>query len=551
MTESRTHKYFDRKSSEWNITRFLEECEVESLELKIDRYLKSLEDIIKYEQGNRFQRAQTLLDRYREGTRPDRQVARKWEDGRKSDRTIGGSSIYFHNSTITGNAMINNSGTINERNRERDQEKSTSEDPKKSKKQQAEETSPVMTPPPNIRNRSPPPSYYSGNNSLNDYEVADATEASPTNYRNESNVEITRKEDDNPFDARTDEGSTKYKVVLSWRHAINNMVINNVSENDWVTRDGYNISIDFRNFQLKSIEKLEVNQTLSYVKEIDLILCLSSIMYCNELKPEYVECTEKTWNEALPISLIPKEPTVADLVIIEYNRLLSDISRNFFTYLSSVSYNDDKKLDEDTFIHRYCHQILEEIFNKTELSLVWANGESESSKERRLLDGHNHGRKPDFQILSKIDDTEREFIFGEIKPPHCPNTINKSIIKLAEFMKGSLDFIINIYGYVAGLETYGILICGSEIKIFSIDLVYDGLYRCNLLSKVLFPTESANFLNILTVVSTLYSLLERARSTINIINSSRLTTESSSSRHSYCRNSNSSPKKIHVPIVRI
>lgn len=66
MTESRTHKYFDRKSSEWNITGFLEECEVESLELKIDRYLKSLEDIIKYEQGNRFQRAQTLLDRYRE-----------------------------------------------------------------------------------------------------------------------------------------------------------------------------------------------------------------------------------------------------------------------------------------------------------------------------------------------------------------------------------------------------------------------------------------------------------------------------------------------------
>ncbi|EXX59972.1 hypothetical protein RirG_184160 [Rhizophagus irregularis DAOM 197198w] len=544
MTESRTHKYFDRKSSEWNITGFLEECEVESLELKIDRYLKSLEDIIKYEQGNRFQRAQTLLDRYREGTRPDRQVARKWEDGRKSDRTIGGSSIYFHNSTITGNAMINNSGTINERNRERDQEKSASEDPKKSKKRQAEETSPVMTPPPNIRNRSPPPSYYSGNNSLNDYEIADATEASPkTNYRNESNVEITRKEDDNPFDARTDEGSTKYKVVLSWRHAINNMVINN-----WVTRDGHNISIDFRNFQLKSIEKLEMS-IVNYV-----------------LQPEYVECTEKTWNEALPRSLIPKElPTVADLVIIEYNRLLSDSKSlntkwrsnwskgNTFTYLSSVSYNDDKKLDEDTFIHRYCHQILEEIFNKTELSLVWANGESESSKERRLLDGHSHGRKPDFRILSKIDDTEREFIFGEIKPPHCPNTINKSIIKLAEFMKGSLDLLLIFTAMWLAWKRMLIELkpIGSEIKIFSIDLVYDGLYRCNLLSKVLFPTESANFLNILTVVSTLYSLLERARSTINIINSSRLTTESSSPRHSYCRNSNSSPKKIRVPIVRI
>jgi len=45
-------------------------------------------------------------------------------------------------------------------------------------------------------------------------------------------------------------------------------------------------------------------------------------MYCNELKPEYVECSEKTWNEARPRSLIPKElPTVADLVIIEYSRV--------------------------------------------------------------------------------------------------------------------------------------------------------------------------------------------------------------------------------------
>jgi len=45
-------------------------------------------------------------------------------------------------------------------------------------------------------------------------------------------------------------------------------------------------------------------------------------MYCNELKPEYVECSEKTWNEARPRSLIPKElPTVADLVIIDYNRV--------------------------------------------------------------------------------------------------------------------------------------------------------------------------------------------------------------------------------------
>lgn len=68
-------------------------------------------------------------------------------------------------------------------------------------------------------------------------------------------------------------------------------------------------------------------------------------------------------------------------------------------------------------------------------------------KKRYLLNGYNHSRKPDFQILSKNSNIERELIFGEIKPLHCMISVNKRIIKLAEFMKGSLDYIINIYDY--------------------------------------------------------------------------------------------------------
>ncbi len=90
-----------------------------------------------------------------------------------------------------------------------------------------------------------------------------------------------------------------------------------------------------------------------------------------------------------------------------------------------------------------------------------ANGESESSKERRILDGNNHGRKPDFRVLGKIDDVNREFLFGEVKPPHHSNVKSKSVIKLAEFMKGSLDLIINRCGYISGIEIYGMLICGK------------------------------------------------------------------------------------------
>ncbi|PKY51319.1 hypothetical protein RhiirA4_468268 [Rhizophagus irregularis] len=301
---------------------------------------------------------------------------------------------------------------------------------------------------------------------------------SPSDYSN-SDVGVTHEGDHNPFIAQTGEGSTKYKVVLSWSHAIDDIAINNISENDWIMQDGHNIFADFRKLQLETIEKLKIDPTLSYAKDIDMIL--------------------HTWNQVHPRVLILKElPTVADLVIIEYNRLLSNrqslntkwrnnwakgnellteedkdifdcvqmVARNLYT-LSLINlfrqwyecYNENKKMDEDTFVHQYCHQILKEIFNKAEFSLVWANGESESSKERRLLDGYNYGRKPDFRILVNIEETDKELIFGEIKPPHCTIAVNQCIIKLAEFMKGSLDYLINVYGYVAGLETYGILIC--------------------------------------------------------------------------------------------
>ncbi|UZO07837.1 uncharacterized protein OCT59_028109 [Rhizophagus irregularis] len=176
------------------------------------------------------------------------------------------------------------------------------------RKRPAEESFTTITPPPNLH--------------IEDTSI----EASPSNDRYESDVRITREVDNSPFIAQTGEDSTKYKFVLSWSHAIDKVVINNVSENDWVTQNGHNISTDFRNFQLKSIEKLKTNPTLSYAKEISLILCLSS--------------------------LTPKG--LPELLIL-YNRI-QQVFENFFTYLSSESYIEDKKLDEDTFIHRYCHR---------------------------------------------------------------------------------------------------------------------------------------------------------------------------------------------------
>lgn len=89
---------------------------------------------------------------------------------------------------------------------------------------------------------------------------------------------------------------------------------------------------------------------------------------------------------------------------------------------------------------------------------IRANGESKSSKARRQLDEKKHGRKSDFCVLFNDD----EIVFGEIKPPDTPEyLVKKDLIKLAEFLKGSLDFLYTKYKNIIDLETFGILVYGK------------------------------------------------------------------------------------------
>lgn len=62
------HKYFSRKSSDWNIIDFLEECDLEPYRKKIEEYILSLEAIVKMEKDQRRENAQRLLDKYKQAS---------------------------------------------------------------------------------------------------------------------------------------------------------------------------------------------------------------------------------------------------------------------------------------------------------------------------------------------------------------------------------------------------------------------------------------------------------------------------------------------------
>ncbi|CAI2196808.1 18498_t:CDS:2, partial [Funneliformis geosporum] len=162
------HEYFERNPETWGIIDFLNECEVEPYDAKIDKYTKSLKAIANDKQGERTKKAQSLLDSFmlvvghsrllaepqnwcwrtgdllgylmpKAGLQPDRTKAKEWERKRTQKQ------VHIHQPNLNAGTVING-GTVKNINGEvklmskRDQNESDDDFqhfqlPKKRKKQ--------------------------------------------------------------------------------------------------------------------------------------------------------------------------------------------------------------------------------------------------------------------------------------------------------------------------------------------------------------------------------------------------------------------------------
>ncbi|CAG8685954.1 6487_t:CDS:2, partial [Funneliformis caledonium] len=111
MSEVNYMNYFTKKHLDWDVIDFLEKCDLEPFDKKVNQYIRCLDFIAddKDEQVCRRRKADALLKRYRNGSKPDQKRAKDWEQKRKSSVTGGGSSIIIHNSTLSGNSLSGNS----------------------------------------------------------------------------------------------------------------------------------------------------------------------------------------------------------------------------------------------------------------------------------------------------------------------------------------------------------------------------------------------------------------------------------------------------------
>ncbi|CAG8459190.1 1747_t:CDS:10 [Acaulospora morrowiae] len=372
------------------------------------------------------------------------------------------------------------------------------------------------------------------------------------------------------YDARE-----KTIIVYSWKDAIDKIDFRNTSKKDWIF-ESYNLSNEFRNFQRLTIQQVKEKPYLCYKKDIQKILCLSNIMLIERIKPAYLSCDLASWNTIRRRKTSSYLPSVVINVVLEYSLLLNSftpleemedrwcknfsmvteldkidrvnfckcqiILRNFFL-LGFINKNN-----EDDFVHNTLHDMINEIFRDPMLELVWANSESSASKSRRLGNKENitvKGNEPDFKISTNTKD---EILFGEVKP-RDPSSIlvKKDLVRLAEFQAGTLDELIKKYGNKVGIISFGIWICDEHIRIYEMDLNYDGIYRMILVADVCVPIEREKIVGLVPVLEAFYNIKHRISEALTVITSS--TPLSSLSCSSYGRASIPSPKPVKITIV--
>ncbi|CAJ0627411.1 7427_t:CDS:2 [Entrophospora sp. SA101] len=110
----------------------------------------------------------------------------------------------------------------------------------------------------------------------------------------------------------------------------------------------------------------------------------------------------------------------------------------------------------------------------------------------RKIDSDGEGHRPDFMLTIDLNGYNKfEILFGLFKSPSKGNSqlVNVDLVDLGVLMKDSLD---DIYGKGVELEmvVFGIHSFGYNIRIYAMDLSYDGVYRMFLLGEFELPRSN-------------------------------------------------------------
>ncbi|CAG8546852.1 1615_t:CDS:10 [Acaulospora morrowiae] len=559
MTPSpkQVHEYFEQNASDWDIIGFFNECSsIETYRDKVGHYLTSLELINCTENGKRREKAQELLQLYKQGMlgagdlyaclmfkslesrdfashrRPlclsdGKTRVKEWE------KVHSNTQININRSTINGTVREITNGVYGTMN------KVVFDVKLAPKRENQDANNDKISKRAKINGSSP------------------AHASTPQHEENQDKNILKKVQNDEQIlgsaDSKMDKGTS---FVPSSNFNCDEEVIDfrDVSKKDWILED-CNLSSEFRNFQQSTIQQ---------VKEKP---CLSNVMLIESTKPTYLNCNNEIWNKVFQRQISPRLSPLVISLIAEYSSMLNSfispdkIQKKWSENFSKIAELDkDNKDDfcksqiilrnflllsinndnEDTFVHVILHDLIKEVFRNSMVELVWANSESSCSKENII-------KKSDFKIMNNEKD---EIIFGEVKSKDSSSVLaKKDLIKLANYQVDALNELVKKYDNKVEMISFGIWVCGARIRIYKMDMNYDGIYRMFLISNVVIPTERARFVNLIPVLEAFQDTKHRLSEVLKAIASN--TSPSSLSRSSYGRTPTPSPKLVKITIIEL
>ncbi|KAI9238119.1 MAG: hypothetical protein BYD32DRAFT_414597 [Podila humilis] len=146
-----------------------------------------------------------------------------------------------------------------------------------------------------------------------------------------------------------------------------------------------------------------------------------------------------------------------------------------------------------------------------------------SEKRRKGLEVDSRGRRPDFALQSSLRGKTCRLFFMEAKRERQGSAVQVDLEKTAMMMKDAIDDMSSQGLDVSKIEVIGLVIVGTEGRLYTMCLEARGIYVMRFLTVIYAPRSRYDFSVLASTINTLIHVHDRLEQTLADISSSQAT----------------------------
>ncbi|KAG0031680.1 hypothetical protein BGZ81_000770 [Podila clonocystis] len=144
-----------------------------------------------------------------------------------------------------------------------------------------------------------------------------------------------------------------------------------------------------------------------------------------------------------------------------------------------------------------------------------------SEKRRKGFEIDSRGRRPDFALQSSLRGKTCYLFFMEAKKERQGSAVQADLEKIAMMMKDAIDDMSSQGLDVSQIEVIGLVIVGTEGRLYAMRLEARGIYVMRFLTVIYAPRSQYDFSVLASTINTLIHVHDRLEQTLSDISSSQ------------------------------